>query len=177
MASIFCHHQIFDIIKFLSHQNFDKITLFFVSDSSNYVVFNLPEMNDGNIIREKEQIENLLRDLGSDVGVSDCHLFRVGKLSDRNRPLVLKLNSQEDKSKIMFMAKGLKNKDKWKGVSITHDLTKLQCQKERMKEVELKKMAEEKNNHLSVIEKSQKIWKVVGGRGTRCLALRDVLLC
>ena len=38
MASIFCHHQIFDIIKFLSHQNFDKITLFFVSDSSNYVV-------------------------------------------------------------------------------------------------------------------------------------------
>ena len=77
----------------------------------------------------------------------------------------------------MFMAKGLKNQDKWKGVSITHDLTKWQCQKEKMMEVELRKMAEEKNNHLSVIEKSQKIWKVVGGRGTRCLALRDVLLC
>ena len=48
-----------------------------------------------------------------------------------------------------------------------------QCQAERVKEMEFKKMAEEKNSHLSGSGKSTKVWKVVGGQGTRCLALRE----
>lgn len=87
---------------------------------------------------------------------------------------MLKLKCSEAKSKIMFVAKGLKYNKKWIGVSITHDLTKLQCQNEEVKEMELRMMAEEKNSHLSVLEKSKKIWKVVGGRGTRGLALIDI---
>ena len=141
---------------------------------NNIIIFGLPELDHADATKEKEQVENLLHDLGSDVGLSDCHIFRVGKFINKNRPLVLKLNCSETKCKIMLVAKGLKYNQKWKGVSITHDLTKLQCQKEKVKEMQLKMMVEEKNSHLSVIEKSKKIWKVVGGRGTRGLVLIDI---
>ena len=70
-------------------------------------------------------------------------------------------------------AKGLKNNQNWEGVSITHDLTKQQCLAERVKEMELRKEAEEKNGRLLEDEKPAKVWRVVGGRGTRRVVLRD----
>ena len=141
---------------------------------NNIIIFGLPELDHADATKEKEQVMNLLHDLESNVDLSACQLFRVGKFINKNRPLVLKLSCSETKSKIMFVAKGLKFLEKWKGVSITHDLTKLQCQKEKVKEMELRMMAEEKNSHLSVIAQSKKIWKVVGGRGTRGLVLIDI---
>ena len=141
---------------------------------NNVIIFGLPEVTPADIHGEKVQVEDFLRDLGCDVALTNCHLFRVGIHIEKNRPLVLKLNCPEAKSKILYVAKGLKYNEKWKGVSITHDLTKLQCQREKVKEVELKKMAEEKNSQLSEIQRSKKIWKVVGGRGTRGLALKEI---
>ena len=73
----------------------------------------------------------------------------------------------------MFKAKSLKNNQNFQGVSITHDLTKRQCQAEKVREMDLRREAEEKNCHLSENEKSDKVWKVVGGRGTRRVVLRD----
>ena len=73
----------------------------------------------------------------------------------------------------MFKAKGLKNNQNWQGVSITHDLTKQQYQAEKVKEMELKKEAEEKNCQLPADKKFARVWRVVGGRGTRRVALRD----
>ena len=92
---------------------------------------------------------------------------------EKCRPLILKLENQEEKAKILFNAKKLKNNKTWTGVSITHDLTKQQCQTEKLKEMELKKEAVEKNSRLSKEEKNTRVWKVVGGRGTRCLVLRN----
>ena len=71
----------------------------------------------------------------------------------------------------MFKAKRLKDFQNLRGVSITHDLTKQQCQAEKVEEIKLQRKAAENNRHL--LEKSTKVWKVVGGRGTRRLALRD----
>ena len=82
---------------------------------------------------------------------------------------IVKLENQEEKAKILFNAKKLKNNKTWTGVSITHDLTKQQCQTETLKERELKKEAVEKNSRLS--KSYPKIWKVVGGRGTRRVTL------
>ena len=42
---------------------------------------------------------------------------------------------------------------------------------EKVEEIKLQRNAAENNRHL--LEKSTKVWKVVGGRGTRRLALRD----
>ena len=122
---------------------------------------------------EKKQVEDLLSDLGVDISLADDQIFRVGKNMCKCRPLIVKLNMPEIKSKIMFLAKNLKNNVKWKGVSITHDLTKLQCQEEKLREIELRRRANEKNCHS--LDKGM-IWKVVGGRGARHLALRSVLL-
>ena len=92
---------------------------------------------------------------------------------EKCRPLIVKLRNQEEKAEVLFKAKGLKNNQNWQGVSITHDLTKQQCQVEKVKEMELRKEAEEKNCRLSEDEKLAKVWKVVGGRGTRRIVLRN----
>ena len=81
---------------------------------------------------------------------------------------MLKLKDKGEKAEILFMAKSLKNKRKWQGVSITHDLTKLQCQEEKAKEVVLRSIAEGRNQSLTEEEKCNK-WKAVGGKGTRRL--------
>ena len=120
------------------------------------------------------QLKALFSDLGADVHLDDTKFFRTGRSLEKCRPLILQLESQEEKAKILFNAKKLKNNKTWTGVSITHDLTKQQCQTEKLKEMELKKEAVEKNSRLSQEEKSTRVWKVVGGRGTRCLILRNI---
>ena len=75
---------------------------------------------------------------------------------------------------ILIKAKMLKGNEKWRGVSITHDLTKVQCAEEKTKELLLRQEAVKKNECLSPEDKMTKIWKVVGGRGSRALALRPL---
>ena len=53
--------------------------------------------------------------------------FRAGKPDpDKNRPLVMVLNSKKAKETIFKNAKNLKGKTRWKKVSIKDDKTKLQ---------------------------------------------------
>ena len=119
-------------------------------------------------LNDKDELQALLSDLGSTVNLDFC----VGRNLERSRPLILKLN-QDKKAKILFKAKNLKNNQRWAGVAITHDLTKLQCQEEKAREAELKRAAEEKNQHLHKNEKAKR-WRVIGGRGTRRLVLTDL---
>ena len=139
---------------------------------NNLIIFGLKESNQDANRDDKNELQSLLADLESTVNLNDAKFFRVGRDLEKCRPLVLKLKNEGEKAEILFMAKSLKNKRKWQGVSITHDLTKLQCQEEKAREVELKSIAEERNRSLLAEEKSKK-WKVVGGRGTRRLMLRD----
>ena len=136
---------------------------------NNLVFFGLQEDEQDDI----NQLKALFSDLGADVYLDNTKFFRTGRSLEKCRPLILKLENQEEKAKILFNAKKLKNNKTWTGVSITHDLTKQQCQTEKLKEMELKKEAVEKNSRLSKEEKSTRVWKVVGGRGTRCLVLRN----
>ena len=136
---------------------------------NNLVFFGLQEDEQNDI----NQLKALFSDLGADVSLDNTKFFRTGRSLEKCRPLILKLENQEEKAKILFNAKKLKNNKTWTGVSITHDLTKQQCQTEKLKEMELKKEAVEKNSRLSKEEKSTRVWKVVGGRGTRCLVLRN----
>ena len=99
-------------------------------------------------------------------------LFWTGRSLEKCRPLIVKLRNQEEKAEILFKAKRLKNNPCWKGISITHDLTKQQCQAEKVEEMELQRKAAEKNCQLLSHEKSANVWTVVGGRGTRRHVLR-----
>ena len=136
---------------------------------NNIIIFGLQENERGDVY----QLNALFSNLGTYIDVENTPFFRTGKSLEKSRPLIIKLKNQEEKAEILFKAKGLKNSQIWRGVSITHDLTKQQCQAEKLKEMELKKQAAEKNCHLSEKEKSAKVWKVVGGRGTCRLVFRN----
>ena len=132
---------------------------------NNLIVFGLPEDDTNDL----HQLKALFSNLGAGVNVDDTQYFRIGRKIGKCRPLIVKLKNPEEKAEVLFKAKGLKNNRVWKGIAITHDLTKEQCQVEKVREAELWREAEEKNCHLSRDDKS--VWRVVGGRGTRRVIL------
>ena len=123
----------------------------------------------------KISLATLFDDLGVEIDLAETSIFRVGRAGpDGRRPIIIKLENQEKKAHILFKAKNLKNNKKWQGISIAHDLTKMQCQEAKMKEMQLRKTVHEKNAQLTESERSKKAWKIVGGRGNRRLKLADV---
>ena len=142
------------------------------SKENNLIIFGMRENPQDASWNDKDELQALLSDLGSTVNLDETNFFCVGRNLERSRPLILKLN-QDKKAKILFKAKNLKNNQRWAGVAITHDLTKLQCQEEKAQEAELKRIAEEKNQRLHENDKAKR-WRVIGGRGTRRLVLTDL---
>ena len=132
---------------------------------NNLIVFGLPEDDTNDL----HQLKALFSNLGAGVNVDDTQYFRIGRKIGKCRPLIVKLKNPAEKAEVLFKAKGLKNNRVWEGIAITHDLTKEQCQVEKVREAELWREAEEKNCHLSRDDKS--VWRVVGGRGTRRVIL------
>ena len=137
---------------------------------NNLIIFGLGESNEA---LNEEVVDDLFHDLGTVITSDEYQCFRVGKYNSQNyRPLVIKLPNAIIKNDILARAKMLKGNEKWKGVSITHDLTKMQCAEEKTNELLLRQEAVKRNEGLSPEEKLTKIWKVVGGRGSRALAFR-----
>ena len=143
---------------------------------NNIIIFGLPEHEQGDgQQQDQHQLKTLFDDLGANINSSDVSFFRVGYgNSNGKRPLVAKLRCQQMKADILFKAKTLRNNKKWEGLAITHDLTKLQCQEEKVMEMTLKREAEFRNQAIPRNQTTNKIWRVVGGRGTRRLELKDI---
>ena len=135
---------------------------------NNIIIFGLREMDD-----DQALVKSLLNDLDIPFdALSDMRgHFRVGRLnSERPRPIVIKLAHANKKQEILMNARNLKGMESWIGVTIAHDLTKMEYQEERIQESILREKVGEMNQNLSVEEKRQKIWKIVGGRGCRRIA-------
>ena len=110
-------------------------------------------------------------DLDLDPSIDILHHFRIGTSNSSNmRPLVVKFACSEKKEAMILRAKKLKGMEKWNGVVITHDMTKLECQVEKAWEIKLRHDAEHLNNSLTADEKSVKFFKVIGGRRERRIA-------
>ena len=120
------------------------------------------------------KVLSLFHDL--DIPITDIKsMFRVGRPSAvRTRPVVIKLTSANTKRELLLKAKNLKGNASWNGVVITHDLTKMQCLEDKNFELQLRHEAEKKNSMLTETERLIKVWKIVGGRGRRHLALVPV---
>ena len=135
---------------------------------NNIIIFGLHEMDDDLAV-----IKLLAADLELDLDPS-CdivHNFRVGTSNNGNvRPLVVKFACSEKKKAMLLKAKKLKGMEKWTGVVVTHDMTKLECQMEKAWELKLRQDAEFMNSSLSAVERSVKFFKVVGGRRERRIA-------
>ena len=135
---------------------------------NNIIIFGLHEMDDDLAV-----IKLLAADLELDLDPS-CdivHNFRVGTSNNGNvRPLVVKFVCLEKKNAILLKAKKLKGMEKWNGVVVTHDMTKLECQVEKAWEMKLRQDAEHLNSSLTPVERSVKFFKVIGGRRERRIA-------
>ena len=69
-----------------------------------------------------------------------------------------------DRDDVYDRLKNLKGQSRWNSVSVTLDLTKMQCTEEKQIYNLLAKKAQEKNE---VIDVSEGFWKVIGGRGRK----------
>ena len=142
---------------------------------NNIFIFGLPESQATDSKEETQmEVQLLFHDLGLQLNtVTDVQsMYRVGRPSaEKKRPIVIKLTSSDMKREILFKARNLKGNPRWKGVVITHDLTKLQCLEEKNHELKLRHEVQKNNSMLSEVEKQIKVWRVVGGRGRRHLAL------
>ena len=83
---------------------------------------------------DQAMVKSLFHDLGVDYESNDHNVnFRVGKSSnEKAMPLVVRLGQASAKYEILKNAKKLKDMASWMGVSITHDLTKNKCHKEKI---------------------------------------------
>ena len=94
----------------------------------NFVIHGVAEAG-GDVTEAKQHdktiIDALMVDLGLDVSYKS--LYRLGKRNDTveqpKRPIKVVMNSEEDTTLIMVNLKRLKDKENYRGVSITHDHT------------------------------------------------------
>ena len=95
--------------------------------------------------------------------------YRAGKRnpeSNRPRPLIVKVEDEETREKILDNARKLARKEGWKDVYIAPDMTPMQREESRKEEEKLRADAEKRNEEANKEEKKGK-WVVVGRRGRR----------
>ena len=134
----------------------------------NLIFFNLKESNQAEpVSRYKEDETNckeiIVKELGLDhmEGIGMENLIRLGKKNDRNRPLLVKLRSEEEVRMILRVASKLRHSEKFERVYISRDLTL----EERTKEKGLREELREKrkgDNGTFIIRKGR-IVQINGG--------------
>ena len=124
----------------------------------NLVVFGLTES-----ITDTETAQQLISDIGSLSRI--CSSFRIGKgVEGKSRPLIIRFASKHERDDVYGRLKNLKGQTRWTNISVTLDLTKMQCMEEKEIYNLLAKKAQEKNE---VIDVREGFWKVIGGRGKK----------
>ena len=87
-----------------------------------------------------------------------------------SRPLLMSFNNVSEKESLLGKASKLKDLADWKSVSLVQDLTK----KQRQQEHSLREKCDTMNADRSDDDAKNWIWKIVGRRGERRIAKRDV---
>ena len=96
--------------------------------SNNIIIYRVPEVDGSDRVKSDKafcvQLANEALEI--DMGEDDIKsVFRLGKKSDINRPLLVQFRERTCKNRVMESLFKLKNSDdKFKNISITHDMTK-----------------------------------------------------
>lgn len=128
------------------------------SRSCNVILFNLPETQSN--ADDKLSISNIFRQI--DIIVDPINVLRLGKLSNKNRPIRATLPTQYDVFEILKNKRKLKNLDAFKNITVSTDRTLLQRNhlKTVIEELNARKNAGENNlfikyiNNLPVVSKN-----------------------
>ena len=146
--------------------------------ANNIVIYGLKESEkeEGKDRKEddKQMVKKILDDIEVEIDEAMEVKWRAGKKNDdptKQRPLIVKMESEEKKEKVLKNAKKLKGKAEWAKVFIQPDLTYRQRVEARKQEEKLKEEAEKKNEEGKNEEgESEGEWIVVGPRGKRRVA-------
>ena len=143
--------------------------------SENLVLYGVPEPDTGDAGVMKEEDEKKVKEMAEAIGVEVkgriVRKFRAGKKDDargKGRPMVVRIEDEETRTKILENARKLKRNDTWKNVFVSHDLTFKQREEARKEESRLKEEAEEKTEQAKNEGKNGK-YILVGQRGRRWL--------
>lgn len=118
----------------------------------NLIFFNLKESNKDQPLNRFKEDEVKCRDIiVNELGLENMetigleNLIRLGKKNERNRPLLVKLRSEEEVRMILRVASRMRHSQKYEKVYISRDLS----QDERKKEKELREELKEKRSRNS----------------------------
>ena len=146
--------------------------------SENVVVFGLAESEEEEAEARKMHDQRKILELVKEITVEvkgDLEVkFRAGKKTEdgRPRPMIVKVNDEETRQKILTNARKLARKEEWKRVFVSPDLT--WQQREEAREVERKLRAEaEKKTEEAKNEGRVGKFVVIGPKGRRRLAWRE----
>ena len=131
--------------------------------SNNIIIYRVPEGAESRDDRNKSDKAFIL-ELISEALEIECHegdikkFFRIGKKGEVARPLLIELKARVYKNRIMESLSKLREADeKFKNISVSHDMTK----SERMECKTLVEEAKKKQNE----EKGEWLWRVRGVPG------------
>ena len=98
---------------------------------------------------------------------------RLGEKTEgsvKPRPFLLSFNNIQDKNSLLDKSAKLKDLENWTSVTLVQDLTK----KQRQQEQSLREKCDAKNEERSEEDAKNWEWKVVGRRGEKRIAKRDL---
>lgn len=116
--------QILDEAKAQSNEEKDR-----ESRSANVILYRVPEAEtrDERVIADKAFALELMQE-ALELGISESDIkavFRLGKRGQNSRPMIIQFKEKSAKNKLMESLSRLRNaEDKFKRISVTHDLTK-----------------------------------------------------
>ena len=138
----------------------------------NIVVYGLKEPEEDDGIKRKDEDVAMVMRMATEIGVEFKgevkSIYRAGKKDgDRPRPLVVKVEDDETRERILANAKRMAGKDDWKRVFVSHDWTWRQREEMRKEEAKLKEEADKRNRENTTGRAGKCV--VVGRRGKRWL--------
>ena len=143
--------------------------------SENVVLYGVPESETEDVGKMKEEDEKKVKEMAEAIGVevkgSIERKFRAGKKDGtrgKGRPMVVRIEDEETRTKILENAKKLKRNDAWRTVFVSHELTFKQREEAKKEESRLKEEAEEKTEQAKNEGRNGK-YILVGQRGRRWL--------
>ena len=147
--------------------------------SENVVVYGLAESERDEVEERKEFDKKKMLELTKEIGVEvkgEVEVkFRAGKKRDdgKPRPMIVRVEDEETRQKILANARRLARKDDWRRVFVSPDLTWQQREEAREEERKLRTEAERKTEEAKNEGRGGGRFVVMGPRGRRRVAWRE----
>lgn len=126
----------------------------------NVIMFNLKESLEGEAEkRYKEDLERSMKIFAVELGIQDLTIekvFRIGKKQDdMNRPMIIKLGSEEDRLTVLRKAKILRHSEEFGRVYISRDMTEAEREKDKQLRQDLREKREKNEGGSYVIRRGK----------------------